>query len=321
MKSHLVILPALLVAGVSLVDNGSVAFAPPRAGAAARQQDRLPDVNYVPTPQEVVEKMLELAKVTKDDVVFDLGCGDGRIVVTAAKKYGCKAKGFDIDPDRIKDSLENVKKNQVEKLVDIKKQDIFTLDLSEANVVTLYLLPSLNVKLIPQLDKMKPGSRIVSNNFDMQGVQPDQVVPVQTRDGVTRNVYLWTTPLKKTTGGQNSPSPAQTPTPNKTEKTDKTEKAEKPDRAEILVKLPTAKATLMIGGQATTQTGTVRLFQSPPLTPGSNYSYDLVATWEKDGKPVTAKRSVSVKIGQRTVVDFNNEQPTEKTGSGKPNKP
>jgi tRNA G37 N-methylase Trm5 len=160
------------------------------------QEARTPDVIYVPTPQEVVDKMLELAEVKKDDIVYDLGCGDGRIVVTAAKKFGCKSFGFDIDPERIKESNENVKKNKVEELVTIKQEDIFTLDLSKANVVTLYLLPSLNVKLIPQLKKMKDGSRIVSHAFDMRGVKPKQVVKVSTTDGRTHNVYLWVTPLE-----------------------------------------------------------------------------------------------------------------------------
>jgi SAM-dependent methyltransferase len=159
-------------------------------------EDREPDARFVPTPQDVVEKMLELAKVKKTDVVYDLGCGDGRIVVTAAKKYGCKAVGFDIDPARVKDSLANVRKNKVEKLVTIQKKDLFTLDLSKANVVTLYLLPELNVKLIPQLKKLPPGSRIVSNDHDMRGVKPDKVVPVKSSDGEEHTVYLWTTPLK-----------------------------------------------------------------------------------------------------------------------------
>jgi len=138
--------------------------------------------------------MLELAQVTKDDVVYDLGCGDGRIVVTAAKKYGCRAYGYDVDPRRIKESQENVDKNEVGDLVTIEQKDIFTLDLSKATVVTLYLLPRLNVKLIPQLEKLKPGARIVSHDFDMRGVTPDQVV-----DNIEygRSVYLWTTPLKK----------------------------------------------------------------------------------------------------------------------------
>jgi tRNA G37 N-methylase Trm5 len=159
---------------------------------------RRPDVIFVPTPQEVVEKMLELAEVKKTDLVYDLGCGDGRIVVTAAKKYGCRAMGFDIDPERIEESLENVKKNQVEKLVKIEEQDIFKLDLSPANVITLYLLPELNVKLIPQLEKLKPGSRIVSHDFRMRGVKPDKTVEVTTDDNGTKHkVFLWTTPLNK----------------------------------------------------------------------------------------------------------------------------
>ncbi|MFN4260196.1 MAG: SAM-dependent methyltransferase [Gemmataceae bacterium] len=157
-----------------------------------------PDVIFVPTPQEVVDKMLELAEVKKGDIVYDLGCGDGRIVVTAAKKYGCKATGFDVDPARIKESIENVKKNNVGDLVEIKQQDIFELDLSKANVITLYLLPSLNVKLIPQLEKMKPGSRIVSHNFDMRGVKPTKVVKVRpSGESFDHTVYLWVTPLEK----------------------------------------------------------------------------------------------------------------------------
>ena len=159
-------------------------------------KERTPDVIYVPTPQEVVDKMLELAQVKKDDVVYDLGCGDGRIVVTAAKKFGCKAVGFDIDPERIKESLENVKQNKVQDLVEIKKEDIFTLDLSQASVVTLYLLPNLNVKLIPQLKKMKDGSRIVSHSFDMRGVKPKEVIKVAEKDGREHTVYLWVTPLQ-----------------------------------------------------------------------------------------------------------------------------
>lgn len=158
-----------------------------------------PDVIYVPTPQDVVEKMLELVEVKKDDLVYDLGCGDGRIVVTAAKKYGCKAVGYDLDPQRIKESLENVEKNKVGHLVKIEQEDIFTLDLSKANVITLYLLPNLNVRLIPQLEKLRPGSRIVSHSFDMNGVKPDKVIQVTSEydEADTHTVYLWTTPLKR----------------------------------------------------------------------------------------------------------------------------
>jgi ribosomal protein L11 methylase PrmA len=194
----------LWVVGADADDKkkGALESAPKdEAVARADKEEREPDVIYVPTPQAVVDKMLEMAKVKKDDVVYDLGCGDGRIVVTAAKKYGTKAWGFDVDPERIKDSQANVKKNKVEDLVTIEKKDIFTLDLSKANVVTLYLLPSLNVKLIPQLDKMKPGSRIVSHDFNMEGVKPDEVVKLKAKndrgDEREHTIYLWTVPLKK----------------------------------------------------------------------------------------------------------------------------
>jgi SAM-dependent methyltransferase len=160
-----------------------------------------PDVIFVPTPQPVVDRMLELAKVKKGEMVYDLGCGDGRIVVTAAKKFGAKGKGFDVDPKRIAESKENVKKNKVEKDVQILQEDIFELDLKEANVITLYLLPSLNVKLIPQLDKLPKGVRIVSHSFDMRGVTPDKEETVDV-DGSGHTIYLWTTPLKKEGAGK-----------------------------------------------------------------------------------------------------------------------
>jgi hypothetical protein len=184
--------------GISLTkpDNRGAA----RLGPATEpERPRRPDVIFVPTPQSVVDKMLELAQVTRDDVVYDLGCGDGRIVVTAAKRFGCRAYGFDIDPQRVRESRENVEKNGVGHLAAIEQRDIFTLDLSPASVVTLYLLPSLNVKLIPQLDKLKPGARILSHNFAMRGVTPDKVVHLEA-DGelsIGHTIYLWTTPLKK----------------------------------------------------------------------------------------------------------------------------
>ena len=154
-----------------------------------------PDVIFVPTPQEVVDKMLDLAQVKKGDVLYDLGCGDGRIVVTAAKKYGVRAIGFDVDPQRIKEARENVERNGVGNLVTIRQADIFEQDLREANVVTLYLLPELNVRLMPQLKQLKEGSRIVSHDFDMRGAKPKKVVTVRTDDQEEEHtVYLWTVP-------------------------------------------------------------------------------------------------------------------------------
>jgi predicted O-methyltransferase YrrM len=159
---------------------------------------REPDIHYVPTPQDVVDQMLHIARVTEDDLLYDLGCGDGRIVVTAAKEYGCKAVGYDIDPLRVKESRENVKRNNVEHLVNIKHDDVFTLDLSKADVVTLYLLPSLNDKLLPQLEKLKPGSRIVSHDFDITGVIPDMVAALTSdEDEEEHLIFLWTTPFNK----------------------------------------------------------------------------------------------------------------------------
>ncbi len=164
-------------------------------------QDREPDVVYWPTPQNVVDKMLEMAQVKKEDIVYDLGCGDARILVTAAKKYGCKGYGWDINPVRVKESLENVKTNKVEDLVTVKKGDIFKLDLKEASVVTLYLLPELNVRLMPQLEKLKPGSRIVSHDFDMKGAKPKETVTLKAKNHMgiegEHKIYLWVVPWEK----------------------------------------------------------------------------------------------------------------------------
>ncbi|MBW4638658.1 MAG: class I SAM-dependent methyltransferase [Gloeocapsa sp. UFS-A4-WI-NPMV-4B04] len=154
---------------------------------------REPDVVYVPTPQEVVDKMLALAKVTKDDVIYDLGSGDGRIPITAAQKFGTKGVGIDINPERIQEANANAQKAGVSDRVKFLNQDLFSSNFSEATVVTLYLLPELNVKLRPQLFKqLKPGTRVVSHDFDMGDWKPDQVV--QTQDG--SNIYLWTIPEK-----------------------------------------------------------------------------------------------------------------------------
>jgi predicted RNA methylase len=146
--------------------------------------------------------MLKLAEVKAEDIVFDLGSGDGRICIAAAKQHGARAYGYEIQADLVKDSLENVKKEKVEHLVTIERRDIFKLDLSGADVVTLWLLPILNARLIPQLEKMKPGSRIVSFDYDMlEIIQPDklihvEVMPVPQFATKQRRIFLWKTPLK-----------------------------------------------------------------------------------------------------------------------------
>ena len=166
----------------------------PGANAALAQEapTRRPDVIYVPTPEAVVEAMLQVANVGKNDIVYDLGCGDGRIPVTAAKKYGATGVGIDIDPQRIKEAKENVAKNNVGDRVTIIQGDLFEQDLSKATVVTLYLLPSLNVKLMPKLMKeLRPGTRIVSHAFDMGDWKPEKELDVEGR-----KVYFWTIPKR-----------------------------------------------------------------------------------------------------------------------------
>jgi ribosomal protein L11 methylase PrmA len=159
---------------------------------------RSPDVVYVGTPYDIVSTMLKMARIKKSDLVYDLGCGDGRILVLAAQKYGCRSVGYDIDPERVKASRENVARNGVEKLVKIVQADIFTLDLRRANVIPLYLLPEMNRKLLPQLDKLKPGSRIVCHNYDLDGIVADEVVDmISNEDNSNHTLTLYTTPLKR----------------------------------------------------------------------------------------------------------------------------
>ena len=147
---------------------------------------------YVPTPPEVVDRMLALAKVGPRDVVYDLGCGDGRIVVAAAKKYGARGVGVDIDPQRISESIANARRAGVEKQVTFRVEDAMKTDVSDATVVTLYLLSFANVQLRPILLKqLEPGARIVSHNFGMGDWDPDQVDSFTDANGGTRTLYLW----------------------------------------------------------------------------------------------------------------------------------
>ena len=181
---------ALVVAGAALATIDSPLLLAPRS-ALSQDLESKKIVPFVPSPQEVVDKMIELADVQKDDVVYDLGSGDGRIVITAAKK-GAKAVGFDIDPQLVKESRENSRKAGVEDRAEIRNQDILTVDLSPASVVTMYLLPDVNLKLKPNLlRQLKPGSRVVSHAFDMGDWKPDKTERVNGR-----TVYLWTIPAK-----------------------------------------------------------------------------------------------------------------------------
>lgn len=180
-----------------------LACRPERAAPEATESapSRRPDVLYVPTPDTVVDRMLELARVGEGDVVYDLGCGDGRIVVAAAERYGARAIGYDIDPARVAEARQNVRDHHVEHLVQIEQRDIFTLDLSPASVVALYLLPELNVKLLPQLERMKPGSRIVSHDFDIAGVIPkERVLLGPDAKGVAHSIYFFEVPFVKEGG-------------------------------------------------------------------------------------------------------------------------
>lgn len=152
-----------------------------------------PDVIYVPTREPVVNAMLEMADVDASDIVYDLGCGDGRIVITAAQNYGARGVGIDIDPERIEEANENAQKANVTDKVKFIQADLFESDFSEATVVTLYLLNRLNMRLRPALlEQLKPGTKIVSHAFDMGDWEPEESKVV---DGAT--IYLWTVPEKE----------------------------------------------------------------------------------------------------------------------------
>jgi cyclopropane fatty-acyl-phospholipid synthase-like methyltransferase len=182
-------MPALRFAAIAVI--AALCVSPVAAQAPA--PTRTPDVIFVPTPQEVVDAMLKLAKVTKNDVVYDLGSGDGRIPITAAKTYGARAVGIDIDPQRIREANENLKIAGVGDRVKFLNEDLFTANISEATVVTLYLLPSLNLRLLPKLNStLKPGTRIVSHSFDMGSAKPTETLNVNGR-----TVYFWTIPIQQ----------------------------------------------------------------------------------------------------------------------------
>jgi SAM-dependent methyltransferase len=166
-------------------------------GKLQQESERTPDVVYVGTPYDVVLRMLRLARVKKSDVIYDLGCGDGRMVVMAARKYGARGQGFDIDPERVNAARANVQRNGVGGLVSISQEDLFKLDFSAADVLSLYLLPEINQKLLPQFDKLRPGSRLVFHDYGLDGVEADESFRVTSNeDNASHTLYLYTTPLK-----------------------------------------------------------------------------------------------------------------------------
>lgn len=179
--------PLLLAAAMTLA-AGSATAQPQVPQAAA---PRLPDVIYVPTPPEVVAAMLDLAELKDGDVLYDLGSGDGRIPIAAVKRNKVKATGIDIDPERIADARTNARKQGVEGKVTFRQDDIFTTNFSDATVVTLYLLDSLNEKLRPRLMRLKPGTRIASHAFRMGDWKPEA-----ERDIDGRRIYLWRVPKR-----------------------------------------------------------------------------------------------------------------------------
>jgi SAM-dependent methyltransferase len=163
------------------------------------EQMRTPDVVFVGTPYDLVSTMLQMADIKRTDMIYDLGCGDGRILVLAAQKYGVQAVGYDIDPERIIESRQNVAKNNVQNLVKVIQADIFTLDLEQADVMPLYLHPEMMAKLVPQVEKMKPGSRIVAHEYGFPDIYiPDQKITViSNEDQAEHHLMLYTLPLKR----------------------------------------------------------------------------------------------------------------------------
>jgi Methyltransferase domain len=152
------------------------------------------DVPYVPTPEPVVAQMLKMAKIRRGDVVYDLGSGDGRIVITAARQFGTRGVGFDIDPARIREANDNAEKAGVSDKVTFVQEDIFKADIRPATVVTLYLLPDINLKLRPKLLRdLRPGTRVVSHNYDMGDWKPLETARL-TVSGSEHTVYFWVVP-------------------------------------------------------------------------------------------------------------------------------
>ncbi len=151
-------------------------------------------VPFVTTPWEVIEEMMDMAKVTKDDFIIDLGSGDGRIPILAAKKFGTKGLGIEIDKDLVQEAFELAKREGVDHLVDFKQGDLFELDFSKATVLTLYLFPDINLKLRPKIWEMPSGTRVISHRFDMGDWEPQETRVIALPDGKKHQIFLWVIP-------------------------------------------------------------------------------------------------------------------------------
>jgi SAM-dependent methyltransferase len=183
---------ALLILIVGRESHSKVADSDGVVYAKEQEGDSTFIAPFVPTPQEVVDRMLELAQVSPRDLVYDLGSGDGRIVITAAKRYGARAVGFEIDHALVTDSQRNIKEAGVEALAEIREEDIRTIDLSPASVLMMYLYPGANLRLRAAIMRqLKPGARVVSHGFSMGDWKPDLVERMTDSAGLVRTIYLW----------------------------------------------------------------------------------------------------------------------------------
>jgi hypothetical protein len=188
----------LAVAGATLLAAVAGPQAPPTTappGPPPAIEKKQPDVPYVPTDERVVSTMLRLAGVGRGDVLYDLGSGDGRIVITAAKHFGARGVGVELDPDLVREAQDNARQAGVADQVRFLQQDLFDADIREATVVTLYLLQEVNLKLRPKLlRELRPGTRVVSHNYDMGDWMPQRTLEIKLPDGANHEVHLWVVP-------------------------------------------------------------------------------------------------------------------------------
>jgi predicted O-methyltransferase YrrM len=196
MQRHRIVTLVALVLSLLAIAFANAQAPTPQPAPAPAPAAKAPDVPYVPTPEPVVAEMLKVAKVKKSDVLYDLGSGDGRIVITAARRFGTRGTGVDIDPERIREANENAEKAGVTDRVRFVLGDLFETDLRDATVVTLYLLPAVNMKLRPKLlAELRPGTRVVSHNYDMGDWKPEKTIRLKLPDG-EHVVYYWVVPAR-----------------------------------------------------------------------------------------------------------------------------